>query len=77
MSIHGVTFVRSIVAMVSVGMAFPGAFGWCMIIKIRFISKASCFITIFNEVRTISCMAGSKFIGFVILTCMNVVNFMA
>ena len=48
-----------------------------MTIEIRFTSKASCFITIFNELRTITCMAGCKFIRFVILTWVNVVNSMA
>ena len=64
-------------AKVLVEVVFPGAFGWCMAIEIMIISVASCFITIFNEMRTITCVAGSKFIGFVILTHVNVVNFMA
>ena len=51
-------------AKVSVGVAFSGALGWSMTIQIRFTSQASWFITIFNEVRTITCVAGSKFIGF-------------
>ena len=50
-----------------VGMAFPGAFVWCAIINIRLTPKASCFITIFHEGRTITGVAGSRFTGFVIL----------
>ena len=36
-----------------------------MIIEAGFTSEASCFITIFNEVRTIACVAGSGAIRFV------------
>ena len=45
-----------------------------MIIKARSISKPSYLITIFNEVRTIICVAGSRFIKFVILIYVNVRN---
>ena len=39
-----------------------------MTIEVRFTSKAGCFVTTFNEVRTNTCMAGSRVIRFVILT---------
>ena len=61
---------------VSIGMAFLGAFRWCVTDNIRFTSKSSCFITVFDEVMTVTGMASSKFTGFVILTSVNVMNFM-
>ena len=63
--------------MVPVGMAFPGTFGWCVIIIIRLTPVASCFIMVFDEVRTITSVAGSEFIEIVIPTCMNVMTFVA
>ena len=65
------TFVRCVVVKGMVGEASPGAFRWGMTIEVRFTSKTRCFITSFNEVRTITCMIRSRVIRFIILTEVN------
>ena len=48
-----------------------------MIINIRLIPVVSCFITVLDEVRTITNVAGPDFTGIVIPICMNAMNIMA
>ena len=61
-------FVSCVLVRGPVGDASPGAFGWCMIIEVRFSPKTSSLITIFNEVRTITHVTRSRVIRFVFMT---------
>ena len=59
-SVTIVIAIKSIVAKLFIGMVFSRSFRWCMVIEIRFTSKAHYFIAVFNEMRTITYMAGSN-----------------